>query len=158
MKYNDILFSCNTIYFSCLCRYEAEPKTPSVPLPDAPSGKFSAVSRVDSLDSNATSESDETYKAPLAMEPTSTLSPSLDSTLGNQLAVVRQPLFPDASKEVFAQAEISVRAVDVNARNRRACFAHTNSQQQKEESAITMIESHSTGRHICFTFDIVITL
>ncbi|XP_021939688.1 eukaryotic translation initiation factor 4E-binding protein Mextli isoform X2 [Zootermopsis nevadensis] len=129
-----------SIHTSC----EDEPKTPSTPLPDAPPGKFSAVSRVDSQDSNATSESDETYKAPLALEPASALSPGIDTTLGKQLAVVRQPLFPDASKEAFEQAEASVTAMDVNARNRRACFAHTNSQQQKEDSAVVMIESEST--------------
>jgi hypothetical protein len=139
----------------CFCRYDVEPDTPSTPLPDAPSGKFSSVSRVDSQDSNATSESDETYKAPLALEPASTLSPVLDTTLGTVLTAVRQPLFPDASKEAFEQAEASVRAVDMNARNRRACFAHTNSQQQKEESSVTMTESQGTGRYICFTFNVM---
>jgi hypothetical protein len=78
--------------------------------------------------------------------------PGLDTTLGNQLTVVRQPLFPDASKEAFEEAATSVRAMDVNARNRRACFAQTNSQQQKEESTVTMIESQNTGRYVCFTF------
>jgi len=78
--------------------------------------------------------------------------------LGNHLTIVRQPLFPDASKEAFEQAETSVRVMDVSARNRRACFAHTNSQQQKEELAVTKIEAQSTGRYICFTFNIVITL
>ncbi|PNF34351.1 hypothetical protein B7P43_G15492 [Cryptotermes secundus] len=125
--------------------YEDEPKTPSTPLLVAPPGKFSSVSRVDSQDSNATSESDETYKAPLTLEPAPSSSPALDTISVSQLTVVRQPLFPDASREVFEQAETSPRAVDVNARNRRACFAHTSSQQKKDESAVTKTEAQSTG-------------
>lgn len=125
--------------------YEDEPKTPSTPLLVAPPGKFSSVSRVDSQDSNATSESDETYKAPLTLDPAPSSSPVLDTISGNQLTIVRQPLFPDASREVFEQAETSARAVDVNARNRRACFAHTSSQQKKDELAVTKIEAQSTG-------------
>ncbi|KAJ4442166.1 hypothetical protein ANN_12032, partial [Periplaneta americana] len=126
--------------------YEDEPKTPCTPLPSTPPGKFSAASRVDSQDSNATSESDETYKAPVILETASVPTPCPDNTLGNQLTVVRQPLFPDASKEAFQQAEASVRSTDLSARNRRACFAHTNSQQQKEELATTKTETQSSGR------------
>nr|CAD7576961.1 unnamed protein product [Timema californicum] len=42
--------------------YEEEPRTPSAVTPPAP--KLTAGSRLSSLDSGATSESDETYKAP----------------------------------------------------------------------------------------------
>jgi hypothetical protein len=110
-------------------------------------GKFSDISKVDSQDSDATSESDETYKAPVTQEAAHTSSSGHDSTVGSLLTVVRQPLFPNASKEAFEQAETSVRVIDVNARNRRACFAHTNSQQQKDESAVSRIEGQSTGRY-----------
>ncbi|XP_069698556.1 eukaryotic translation initiation factor 4E-binding protein Mextli isoform X2 [Periplaneta americana] len=127
--------------------YEDEPKTPCTPLPSTPPGKFSAASRVDSQDSNATSESDETYKAPVILETASVPTPCPDNTLGNQLTVVRQPLFPDASKEAFQQAEASVRSTDLSARNRRACFAHTNSQQQKEELATTKTETQSSEKY-----------
>jgi hypothetical protein len=146
-----ILYLLCITFFLCICRYEDEPKTPSTPLPVAP-GKFSSVSRVDSQDSNATSESDETYKAPVTLDPAPSSSPVLDTNLGNQLTVVRQPLFPDASREVFEQAETSARAVDVNARNRRACFAHTSTQQKKDESSVPKTEAHSTGGCICFTY------
>lgn len=132
---------CNTGQYAT---YEDEPKTPSTPLMLAP-GKFSDVSRVDSQDSDATSESDETYKAPVTLEAAHTSSSGHDSTVGGQLTVVRQPLFPNASKEAFEQAETSVRVMDMSARNRRACFAHTNSQQQKDESAVSKIEAQSIG-------------
>jgi hypothetical protein len=138
--------------FLYICSYEDEPETPSTPLLVAPSGKFSSVSRVDSQDSNATSESDETYKAPVTLEPVPSSSPVLDTISGNQLTVVRQPLFPDASRDVFEQAETSARAVDVNARNRRAYFAHTSNQQKKDESAVPKTEVPSTGGCICFMF------
>jgi len=110
-------------------------------------GKFSDVTRVDSQDSDATSESDETYKAPVTLEAAHTSSSGYDSTVRNQLTVVRQPLFPNASKEAFEQAETSARVMDMSARNRRACFAHTNSQQQKDEPAVSKIEAQSTGRY-----------
>lgn len=116
-------------------------------------GKFSDISRVDSQDSDATSESDETYKAPVMLEAAHTSSSGHDSTVGSQLTVVRQPLFPNASKEAFEQAETSVRVMDMSARNRRACFAHTNSQQQKDESGVsTKTEAQSTSRYfyICW--------
>nr|CAD7261473.1 unnamed protein product [Timema shepardi] len=45
-----------------LTSYEEEPRTPSAVTPPAP--KLTAGSRLSSLDSGATSESDETYKAP----------------------------------------------------------------------------------------------
>ncbi|KAJ9578580.1 hypothetical protein L9F63_005182, partial [Diploptera punctata] len=112
--------------------YEDEPKTPSTPLPAPPPAKLCAANRVDSQDSNATSESDETYKAPLPVEP--------EISQSSQLTVVRQPLFPDSSKQAFEQAESSGRVTDASARNRRACFAHTNSQQQKEDSNVIRIE------------------
>ncbi|GFG33118.1 hypothetical protein Cfor_03414 [Coptotermes formosanus] len=132
---------CNTGDYAT---YEDEPKTPSTPLMLAP-GKFSDISRVDSQDSDATSESDETYKAPVMLEAAHTSSSGHDSTVGSQLTVVRQPLFPNASKEAFEQAETSVRVMDMSARNRRACFAHTNSQQQKDESGVsTKTEAQST--------------
>jgi len=135
-----------SVLFVCICRYEDEPKTPSTPMMLAP-GKFSDVGRVDSQDSDATSESDETYKAPVTLEAAHTSSSGYDCTVRNQLTVVRQPLFPNASKEAFEQAETSARVVDMSARNRRACFAHTNSQQQKDEPAVSKIEAQSTGRH-----------
>ena len=92
---------------------------------------------MDSQDSNATSESEETYKAPLPVEP--------ETTPGSQLTVVRQPLFPDSSKQAFEQAESSGRITDLGARTRRACFAHTNSQQQREETNLTRVDVQTQG-------------
>ena len=141
-----LYFMYVSILYIHICRNEDEPKTPSTPMMLAP-GKFSDVNRVDSQDSDATSESDETYKAPVSLETAHTSSSGYDSTLGNQLTVVRQSLFPNASKEAFEQAETSARVMDISARNRRACFAHTNSQQQKDEPAVAKIEAQSTSRY-----------
>ena len=120
----------NCVYY---CRCEDEPKTPSTPLAAAPPGKLCAANRVDSQESNATSESDETYKAPLSVEQ--------PDPAGSQLTVVRQPLFPDSFKEAFEKAELSERVADVSARTRRLCFAHTNSQQKEESSATVEVQS-----------------
>ncbi|XP_067001589.1 eukaryotic translation initiation factor 4E-binding protein Mextli isoform X2 [Anabrus simplex] len=129
--------------------YEDEQSTP------APVSQLISSSRVGSMDSGATSESEETYKAPL---PVCTESNQIEPTVaadslssGNHLVVVRQPLFPDASKEAFEQAEASGRATDMSARNRRALFAYTNSQQlagseqtTKEDSASNSVPKKTT--------------
>ncbi|GLG96583.1 hypothetical protein R5R35_007291 [Gryllus longicercus] len=90
-------------------------------------------SRVGSMDSAATSESEETFKA--SVTTASEIKDSFHETNSDgAFMVLRQPLFPDASKEAFEQAEASGRSTDVNARNRRALFALTNQQQSNLES------------------------